>query len=176
MVLRPPHLVTAAAAFTLVELVTVMAIISVLTAIVIGAGRHTLQAGEVARTKAELSALSVALEAYRKKYGDYPQTGAPEIVLQSLMGKRGPEGAVLHDRALMQLSRFSITGSTDSVGEPSASATLIDPWSQPYQYVYHGGAGTAGSSFELYSTGPDKLGASPSNTGAEALDNVYAAR
>jgi len=62
--------------FTLVELLTVIAIIAVLSSLTFGLVRGSKQRASLARAKAELSALSQALEAYKRHYGDYPQTGA----------------------------------------------------------------------------------------------------
>ena len=62
--------------FTLVELLTVIATIAVLSSLTFGLVRGSKQRASLARAKAELSALSQALEAYKRHYGDYPQTGA----------------------------------------------------------------------------------------------------
>jgi len=60
-------------AFTLVELLTVMAIIAILVSIGIGAVRGASQRAAIARGKADLAALATALEEFKRHYGDYPQ-------------------------------------------------------------------------------------------------------
>jgi prepilin-type N-terminal cleavage/methylation domain-containing protein len=65
-----------ASAFSLIELLTVIAIIAILFALSFGLVRGSRQRAALARAKAELSSLSQALEAYKRHYGDYPQTGA----------------------------------------------------------------------------------------------------
>lgn len=62
-------------AFTLIELLTVLAIVAILSAIALGGVTGAKQRANIARTKSELAALSAALEDYRRLYGDYPQTG-----------------------------------------------------------------------------------------------------
>jgi prepilin-type N-terminal cleavage/methylation domain-containing protein len=62
-------------AFTLVELLTVIAVIAILTTISIGAVRGAKERAAIAQAKAELAALANALEDFKRLYGDYPQLG-----------------------------------------------------------------------------------------------------
>lgn len=62
-------------AFTLIELLAVMAIIAVLTTFAFGIIKGVREHAAVQRAKAELAILAGALEEYRRYYGDYPQTG-----------------------------------------------------------------------------------------------------
>jgi len=62
-------------AFTLLELLTVIAIIAILTTFAIGAVRGAKERANIARTRSELAALVTALEEFKRLYGDYPQTG-----------------------------------------------------------------------------------------------------
>lgn len=72
----PARRIRCASAFTLVELLTVIAIIAILFSLTFGLVRGSKQRASIARAKAELSAIAQALEAYKRHYGDYPQTGA----------------------------------------------------------------------------------------------------
>lgn len=169
-VFRPP-----ASGFTLLELLAVIAIIAVLTGIVIGVGRRASEAGKVARAKAELAALSAALESYKRQYGDYPQTGAvanlalatsasaadgPGILFNALVGKRGPRTSLvaIDVRPFVELARFSVQ---DSAQLPTAGGTtqlrnaFLDPWGHRYLYFYKTSASWTNPSFVLYSVGPD---------------------
>lgn len=71
-------------AFTLIELLTVMAVVAILVGLSVGMIRSSKQRSALARARGELAALTQALEAYKNHYGDYPQTGnaaqAPIIV------------------------------------------------------------------------------------------------
>lgn len=148
--------------FTLLELLAVIAIIAVLTGIVIGVGRRASEAGKVARAKAELAALSAALEGYRRQYGDYPRTTDNPTLLQSLIGKLGPTGSALNPlgRVQLEIAKFTVASPStpDTAVDPfsNASGQLLDPWGQPYRYAYAArSTGWMNPSFVVYSIGPD---------------------
>lgn len=61
--------------FTLVELLTSIAVIAILGTFAIGAVRGAKERGNIARARADLAAFSTALEEFKRIYGDYPQTG-----------------------------------------------------------------------------------------------------
>jgi prepilin-type N-terminal cleavage/methylation domain-containing protein len=61
--------------FTLLELLTVLAVIAILGAITLTAIHGVRQRVNIARAKAELAALATALEEFRRHHGDYPQLG-----------------------------------------------------------------------------------------------------
>jgi len=71
------------AAFTLVELMAVVVIICVLVAALIGTAKYANRQMAVARAKAQMAALQMALEAYKADVGYYP---ASTIVRFSGMG------------------------------------------------------------------------------------------
>lgn len=60
------------AAFTLLELLTVVLLVGGLAGLVLGVGRSVLERGRKARAQTELAAWSVALEEHRAARGDYP--------------------------------------------------------------------------------------------------------
>ncbi len=177
-------------AFTLLELLAVIAIIAVLTGIVIGVGRRASEAGKNARAKAELAALSAALESYKRQYGDYPRTDDNASLVQSLIGRLSPTGAPLSPAGKVQIEaakfQFALAANPDVSIDPfgNASALLLDPWSQPYRYVYKTGGGSwTNPSFVLYSIGSDGADSSALLPGgfidiapAANADNLYANR
>jgi prepilin-type N-terminal cleavage/methylation domain-containing protein len=63
-------------AFTLIELLTVVAIIGILAAIIIPTAGGTRTAAKKAKTRAQFSAWSSAFETFRQEYGTYPQLNA----------------------------------------------------------------------------------------------------
>jgi prepilin-type N-terminal cleavage/methylation domain-containing protein len=77
-------------AFTLLELLSVMAILLILSGFAFGMIRGTKQRANLARAKAQLSHLVQALEEYKRHYGDYPQTGASLANSQRVTGTAGP--------------------------------------------------------------------------------------
>ena len=154
--------------FTLLELLTVMGIIAILAGIVLGVGRRANESGKIARAKVELAALSNALEAYKTQYGDYPQTLNSSVLLQSLIGKVGPNSSstAINGRALIESAKFSIATAAlpDVPVDPftNPSAVLLDPWDNPYLYAYSTAAnGWKNSSFVLFSAGPDGVATLP---------------
>ena len=70
-----PHVRAARRGVTLIELLTVIVVIGILTSISLGIIRSSKQRAAIARAKSELAALAQALERYKSHYGDYPQTG-----------------------------------------------------------------------------------------------------
>ena len=62
-------------AFTLIELLTVIAVLAILTTISIGAVRGAKERASIAQARAELGSLATALEDFKRLYGDYPQLG-----------------------------------------------------------------------------------------------------
>jgi len=69
---RAPYSSTA---FSLIELLTVIAVVGVLFGITLGLVQGVKRRETTARAKAELTHLAQALEDYKRYYGDYPQTG-----------------------------------------------------------------------------------------------------
>lgn len=172
----------ASRAFTLIELLTVIAIIGILAAIIIGAGRRAAESGRIARTQAELAALSTALEAYKRQYGDYPRTSDSRQLLQALVGRLDPNRNLpaTSGRVLLDLALFAVRDGADPL--TNTSAVLLDPWDTAYAYTYKMPAAKwTNPSFVLYSLGPDQLADDTLNAGGYPnrdadlnLDNLYA--
>jgi prepilin-type N-terminal cleavage/methylation domain-containing protein len=73
------------AAFTLIELLTVIAIIGILAAILVPTVGGARNAANRAKTRAQFSQWATAFEAFRQEYGAYPQlfaNGAQKLVNQ----------------------------------------------------------------------------------------------
>jgi prepilin-type N-terminal cleavage/methylation domain-containing protein len=184
-------------AFTLIELLTVMAIIAILAAISFGVVGAVRKRAAIGQAKAQLSSLALALEAYKLQYGDYPQatTGTSwpgglssneTKFLQALIGKRGPTGANITGKNFIEISKFSLSSTG---GDPltTDTITLIDPWGGDYKYFYYTKGTTSvinKRGYVLFSEGPDGDSADPDESGATGgdakmsdlknLDNIYA--
>ena len=190
-------------AFTLIELLTVMAIIGILAGITFGVVKGVQERAAIQQTRTELAVISQALEAYKRLYGDYPQTSSgaansatatsasatdrPGILFNALMGKRGPLGAVetkINGKALIELGKFktqSVLAADlpDNTAETKPNA-LLDPWGRRYLFSYKAGTWN-NPSFILYSVGPDGLETAPANgiidsNASNNSDNIYANR
>lgn len=139
---------------TLLELLAVLLVLGILTALVIGVGRRAVESSRIARAQAELAVLAGALEAYKRLLGDYPRTDDAAVLLESLLGWRDPAGAALEFRAVLEVGAFTLSAPADSGVGPGAR--MVDPWGQPYRYAYRvPAAGWLNSGFVLYSAGPD---------------------
>jgi prepilin-type N-terminal cleavage/methylation domain-containing protein len=118
-------------AFTLVELMAVIAIIGIVMALVFPAMMRAYEAARVDRARTEVANLDMALQAYQTEYRAWPlgQSGGAfdTSLLNVLVGRvtstertRNP-----NRRVFIEVGPLS----TNAVG------TLVDPWNQPYRYA-----------------------------------------
>jgi prepilin-type N-terminal cleavage/methylation domain-containing protein len=121
-------------AFSLIELLTVMAVMAILGGIAVGAIKGAKQRASLARARGELAALGTALEEYKRVYGDYPQlfdvaqaaltptttTNGPGFntaqskLFNCLTGVFGPRGFTNPDRVngpnFLDVGKFTVNG------------------------------------------------------------------
>lgn len=128
------------AAFTLVEAMVVVMIISVIMGLIVGLYRHADYASKVAQTRAELGEISQALETYYLKAGEYPSV-------------QGAQATNLFAHILPWRRSDSATADTPFSALLPTDITGNDPWSEPYLYRYD--TNVTVHSYRLYSLGPD---------------------
>jgi type II secretory pathway pseudopilin PulG len=75
-----------ASAFTLIELLIVMAIIIVLAGLILATSNYVQKKGYRSRAEAEIAALSAALENYKADNGVYPSAADTNALLPNKMG------------------------------------------------------------------------------------------
>lgn len=156
-----------ARAFTVIEVLVVMAVIAILVTISIRAMRGGKQSAAVGRARAELAVLAQALEEYKRLYGDYPQTGnagqatpavgavisqnqAQALLLNALLGVYGPSNFAtrINGPALIEVSKFSLevaltstTSATFGVaqGNPPTKLAVANCLLDPWgnRYMYY---------------------------------------
>jgi prepilin-type N-terminal cleavage/methylation domain-containing protein len=153
-------------AFTVVELLVVMAIILVLAGLVLGTSGYVHNKGARSRAEAEIAAMSAALENYKADNGSYPDY--PSLDARSAVDLNAYQAASL------QLYK-SLTGDTDGDGQPGpgtpsyfsfkdnqlSQATgsvqfIKDPFGNSYGYsTAYAADATKGynPTFDLWSTG-----------------------
>jgi len=157
----------------------VLGVIALLSGIVLGVGRHAADNAKAARARAELAALSTALESYKLALGDYPRTNLPDHLLQALIGRRGPDDQAANGPSLIEPARFSTAAALDPY--LNNAAMLLDPWEQPYRYAFKSQAPWTNPTYVLWSAGPDGKdtttllsGGFPDTTAPGNADNLYA--
>jgi general secretion pathway protein G len=124
-------------AFSLIELLVVMAIIGILASIILAAAKGVQNKGARSRAQAEITAIAGALESFKADNGDYPANSAAGslALVTNLMPSGG--GKVYFEFR----SKY-----TNSSG-------WIDPWGNNYNYVYTNGAPNNGTNnYDLWST------------------------
>jgi len=193
-------------AFTLIELLTVIAIIGILAGITIAVIGGVQENSRKAQAKSELAALAQALENYKRQYGDYPQLGlsgntatptdtadgtdVEKLLFNALMGKVGPTKDAIQGKQFVEASKFAL----QSANLPTAgnvtrvNNAFVDPWGGLYLYYYREAGANAGNwkqpSYILVSSGRDgamgitvnAAGAITETNAGQAADNLYANR
>jgi len=145
------------AGFTLIELLVVIAIIAILAGLVLGTSGPIQRQVARARAKAEIKALTAALENYKAMYGDFPiatnsfgtaVTANANTLYQALVVSNAtynPAGKVFFEPS---------KGNSSSTNYGSSTNYFVDPFGQPYQYRYPGDANKSGTNFfDLFSYG-----------------------
>lgn len=166
------------AAFTLLEVLVVVGLVAVLTALVFAGGHHAAAAGKTAQARTELAALAAALDSYRQAFGDFPRTDDPARLLQALIGKRDPDHQAVNTRARIETARFRTAAGDDPFA--SETSVLADPWGRPYRYAYKSQTPWSNPACVLYSVGADGLaseallsGGFPDRAAAGNADNLH---
>lgn len=127
---------------TLVELLVVLAIMALISAIVVINVLPLRDQAAVRKTKIDINTIEAALDQYRLDMLNYPST----------------------DEGLEALRRAPADARRPENYRPGGyvkGAALLDPWGNPYQYEI---PGQHGGAFDLYSLGAD------GQPGGEGLD------
>ena len=153
--------------FSLLELIAVLAVISVLAAVSIGVMDGVKSRSIRNRTESELGAIRGAIEAYRLDFGIYPIVNAGESALRAerlldaLTGKQDPDGAsIARGHAYLDVDDFTL-----DAGE----AYFVDGWGNPIFYGYS--EGWEHGQYFLMSPGADGIADFPNADGVYASEN-----
>ena len=164
-----------AGAFTIVELLIVMAIILVLAGLILATSSYVQKKGQRSRAEAEIAAISAALENYKADNGVYPSDGDTSALLPNKMGDPGASEYQKASLALYKLISGDADNSMDRSAEtkayfafkpnqlsPTAQDTKVsyikDPFGNPYGYSTAKASAPSGAdgynpTFDLWSTG-----------------------
>jgi prepilin-type N-terminal cleavage/methylation domain-containing protein len=143
--------------FTLVELLTVMAIIAILAALILAAGSGVMKKAARSRASGEIQAMSTALEGYKTDNGVYPpsegvllltNTAADPYFSKEDDGSQSG-GAYQTNSQILYLALSGQTNFADTpvagkkvymsfkrnqVGDATGGSYVIDPWGYSYGY------------------------------------------
>jgi prepilin-type N-terminal cleavage/methylation domain-containing protein len=173
-VIRHPSF-RAGGAFTLIELVVVMAIILVLAGLILATSNYVQKKGYRSRTEAEIAAISAALENYKADNGVYPSTPETNALKPNTMGDPANANYTSASLALYRLISGDADNSVDRSAEaksyfsfkpnqlsPATQNTKVtyikDPFGNAYGYSTvkastPSGADGYNPTFDLWSTG-----------------------
>jgi prepilin-type N-terminal cleavage/methylation domain-containing protein len=113
-------------AFTLIELMVVMAVICMLAGLILSAAGYLQKKGARSRAEGEIAALAAALENYKADTGDYPTNNANSsssnnsCLVTNLMSTNG-------GKIYFEFKTNSLTNN---------NTVYLDPFGNPYNYVY----------------------------------------
>lgn len=179
-----------APAFTLIELMVVIAIILVLASMTIGGLGWYKRKAAVEKTKILRSSIGQALEAYRLENGFLPQgDGGDDSTAQVYIALYG-DGELAYDSASGQVTvqeqpdgkpdsgatthlntlEPGLTGSRMNVTSSGGTYIIVDAWARPFHYESPGDMNPA-DDFDLWSLGPDGKGG-PTGTPKERRDDI----
>ena len=164
--------------FTLMELMAVLVIIGILFGIIFTGASYLFSAQAEKKAKAELEAISLALEDYKSEFGDFPITEdsssedeCAKVLFMTLSGWMDIDGGEIpgeeRGRSFLPSDSFTLgkkegesievysLTTEEILGNTSVNKEIfiIDPWGNPYVYQYPRLDGHTG--FLLFSRGPD---------------------
>lgn len=168
---KPPASLLEATGFTLLELMTVMAIIAVLAGLVLKGAGYAQNKAARDRAAAEIAAISVALESYKADNGEYPSVDpkdsgnkAPQN-LKSVNSTTAPSTYVASSTVLFRSISNKDTAPkiyfeakpdilSTGTGNITADTHFVDPFGNPYGYAVPNTSGTTtyNPTFDLWST------------------------
>jgi prepilin-type N-terminal cleavage/methylation domain-containing protein len=167
-------------AFTLIEVLVVLAVLASLAGIGFGAAQGIRALADLRQTRAELARVAAALESARVHWGRYPTTPDPASWYATLAGRSDPEGQPLAEPGRRFLEPAGLRLAVEPEADPANA--LSDPWGRAYVYVPPTSDSTAhGAAFLLFSAGPDgepgrHHAGEPDATDPATRDNLYAPR
>jgi len=136
--------------FTLMEMLAVIAIISVLMGIILSGGNQAKQRARIYKTRAMIASLETALALYHTDFGAYPAAGNQSMVNDLADVAANSSNADWHG-PYMSFKAADLNG-------PITTGTVIDAWGNDYVYNNPHPLGAI-PPYEIRSLGPDALDA-----------------
>lgn len=173
-------------AFTLIEVLIVIAIIALLAAVTTKISDSVSQSQDRAKAVTDIAAMATALETFKGMYNDYPRINSKSngvvamrdfyrcILGKTFMRLRGDQISLIDikgsqdykpllDVGILRIGDPSKPDDTSAINYDSPNVCILDPWGNPYQYYYDSSlvAGSVGqwesAAFILMSKGLDGI-------------------
>lgn len=142
-------------AFTLIEILVVIAIIAILAGLILGTSGYVQEKAGNSRAEAEIKALSNAIEAYKLDNGVYPNGDGSANSTEELIKVLNPTNS--GDKVYFEIPArmFDSNRSSKSYESVRADASYLqDPFGNPYRYEFPGDENRSGEAFfDLWSQG-----------------------
>jgi len=165
-------------AFTVIELLLVIAIIIILAGLILSTVGYVQKKGARARAEAEIAAMSAALESYKADNGIYPRdatktdqvdpaaspipTTATQFLYEQLSGNSATNlQPISGARSYFAFKPQMLFGTKDSNGNLTSVSYIRDPFGNSYGYSTlkaSGGTGGYNPTFDLWSIADDSSG------------------
>ena len=154
-----------APAFTLIEMMVVMAIIAVLAGLTVGGMGYYKQKMANGQTEVLIASIERALEDYKADHGDYPQSpGTSRFLFDALYG----DGTNVY----LDTLNPAYEGKQRNVSE-SAPYHIVDAWGREIRYRHDtDGMANPRQDFDLNSRGPNGIGDYGSTSDAAKADDI----
>ena len=133
-----------ACAFTLVEILVVLAIISMLIGLLVTGGTRAKRTAKQFTAQTMIASLETALALYHTDFGAYPDSGIDNLV--DLL----TDSAVYGSYSAWQGPYISLKEKDVSGSFPNKS--VIDPWGAAYHYTLEA---TPPPAYKIWSSGPN---------------------
>jgi len=165
-------------AFTVIELLLVIAIIIILAGLILSTVGYVQKKGARARAEAEIAAMSAALESYKADNGIYPRdatktdqvdpaaspipTTATQFLYEQLSGNSATNlQPISGAKSYFAFKPQMLFGTKDSNGNLTSVSYIRDPFGNSYGYSTlkaSGGTGGYNPTFDLWSIADDSSG------------------
>jgi len=151
--------------FTLIEILTAMAIIAVLAAMTFGGMGYYQHKMKISRTEVLMASIERALEEYKADNGDYPDSpGTSRLLFDALYG----DGTNVY----LDTLNPSYTGNQRNVSD-SAPYHIVDAWGNEIRYRHDtDNMANPRMDFDLNSRGPNGIGDYGSTSASAKADDI----
>jgi len=129
------------AAFTLIELMVVVAIIAVLAGLTLGTLGYVNRKGAESRARSEVAAIAAAIDNYKLEFGSYPPTNQTQFY-KELTG----QGTNNKTKVFIEPTPGMVTN--------TANGPFMDPWGGAYRYATGASINNVGF-FDLWTSNND---------------------